>query len=269
MVDYFTTLLGGLDDSRTVTSDTLANRPPANLNPGDIYRATDQTPTQVFVSDGDEWVELVIQVSAVGDGTVPVGRLTLDAYDPSDLPTASRAGDIYFDSHRGLPTWDDGDNYEWPNYVDDVRTSSTTVTNTTSRTKVWEPDINANSLIEGRIYQIDLHGTFQTASTSDNFTVDIDLAGTDVASLNNAAENAAANTPWTLELTFTVRADGASGTLKANTRATFNEQPRTANTAEITVDTTTASQLAVFLTWNNAKSGNSVTLEQAHLKQMA
>lgn len=196
-------------------------------------------------------------------------RVSYDTFTPANLPTTDPEGTVYFDSQRGVPAWWDGDNHEWANFVDDVLLTQQTVQNTTTRTSVWNPDINANSLIKGRIYQIDLHGTFGTANNSDQFTVDVDLAGTDVAGVQNAGANVDAGTPWTLELTFTVRDHGASGVLKANTRATFNEQPRTANHAEVTVDTTTATQLEIFITWGATNTDNVVNVEQAHLKQMA
>lgn len=201
----------------------------------------------------DQWTELPVH---------------LVGYETADLPTDPLDGALFHDLNRGIPAWYDQDHYEYPNFVDDVKVSETTVANTTTRTQVWDPDINADSLVAGRIYQIDLHGTYQTANTSDQFTVDIDIAGTDTASVQNAAANANAGTPWTLELTFTVRQHGTNGLIKPNTRATFDEQPRTARHAEISVDTTTATNLSVFLTWDAADPDNSVTLEQAHLKQM-
>lgn len=207
-----------------------------------------------FISPGDtQWTDL--PVNLVG-------------YATANLPTAPEPGQVYYDTNRDIPTWWDGEAYEWPNYVDDVLTTAQPVSNTATPTTVWDPDIDTGSLVQGRIYQMDLHGVFQTANTSDQFTVDVNLAGTDVGELQNAPANVGAGTPWTFELTFTVRSHGQNGVLKANSRATFNEQPRTADHGEIAVNTTVANELSVSIDWDAADPDNSVTLEQAHLKQM-
>lgn len=218
------------------------------------YIATDTGARLSIETDDTQWSQLPIQ---------------LKSYAVDELPAAGTPGRLFFDTNRQLPVWDDDGGYEYPNFVDDVLLSQQTVANTTTRTSVFNPDIDANSLVKGRIYQLDLQGTFETANTSDQFTVDVGLAGTDVAGLQNAPANASAGTPWTLELTFSVREHGTSGVLKPNTRAVFDEQPRTANASTVTVDTTTANQLEVFITWSAADPSNVVNVEQAHLKQMA
>lgn len=195
-------------------------------------------------------------------------KTVLRSYGTTALPTSPTLGTLVLDKDRGTPAWWDADRWEFPNFVDNVLTSPATVANTTTRTAVFDPGIQAMSLVKGRVYQLELYGTFETANTSDQFTVDVDLAGTDVAGEQNAQANAAPGTPWTLELTFTVRDYGTNGVLKADSRATFNEQPRTADHGEFSVDTTVQNELTVYITWSAADPQNSVTIEQAHLKQM-
>lgn len=80
MRNYFEALLRGLDDSRGIDSGTLANRPPAR-EPGAVYKATDQSPVQYFVCDGDEWVELELLVSKLGTASNKVGEIhAVDAH---------------------------------------------------------------------------------------------------------------------------------------------------------------------------------------------
>lgn len=185
------------------------------------------------------------------------------------LPTSpDDQGTIYYDQNRNLPAWWDGDHYEWPNFVDDVLTEPETVAGTTTSTVVWDPDINANSLIEGRTYQIDLTGRFSTANTSSTFTVDIDLAGTDVAGIQNVGGNVT-DAPWSVEFSFTVQSDGQNGTLQPHTRGLFNTDATGSDHDTVSVDTTSVTALSVSLQWDDASAGNSVTLSQAHLKQMA
>lgn len=196
-------------------------------------------------------------------------RVSYDTFAQGDLPTSDPEGTLYFDSDRGVPVWWDGSGHKWATFVDDVLTTPQTVANTTTRTEVFNPDINAGSLIAGRIYQVDLMGKFSTANTSDTFSVDINLAGaTDLAGITNTGGNAG-DDPWSVEFTFTVRSDGANGTIQPHTRGLFNSEPADSHHAEISVDTTTVTELSVDLQWSAADAGNSVTLGQAHLKQMA
>lgn len=195
-------------------------------------------------------------------------RISYDTFAEDNLPTSDPEGTVYFDSTRGVPAWWDGSGHEWANFVDDVLVTPQTVSNTTTRTEVFNPDINAGSLVAGRIYQMDLMGNFSTTNTSDTFSVDINLAGaTDVAGITNTGGNAS-NDPWSVEFTFTVRTDGQNGTLQPHTRGLFNSEPADSHHSEVSVDTTTVTELSVDIQWSAADPDNSVTLGQAHLKQM-
>lgn len=191
----------------------------------------------------------------------------LKPYSNTELPSSPPIGQLVFDEDRGTAAWWDRDHWEWPNFVDDVLTTPQTVANTTTRTVVWEPDINPDSLIKGRAYQIDLHGVFSTANTSDQFTVDVNLAGTDAAELQNVPANAT-DAPFSLETNFAIREDGTNGAIKPNTRGAFDDEAQSASHAEIPVDTTTVTNIAVAFQWDAADPDNTVTLEQAHFKQM-
>lgn len=207
-----------------------------------------------MITDGDSaWSELPVQ---------------LPAYTQGNLPTSPAQATIVYDETRGSIAWSESGHWHWPSFVDDVKTTATTVSNTTTRTQVWNPGIDVHALTEGRVYQIELQGTFSTASNADQFTVDIDIGGTDAGTLQNAPA-VVTDAPWTYVMTFIVRSDGVNGSVKPDARAIFNEQPRTSDDSEITIDTTTATQLTVYISWSAADADNSVTLEQAHMKQMA
>lgn len=216
------------------------------------YTATDTGEVSEISHEESTWTQL---------------ETRLKPYDVSNLPNSAPVGQIVFDEDRGVVAWWDRDHWEWPNFVDDVLTTPQTVANTTTRTIVWDPDINPDSLIKGRAYQIDLHGVFSTANTSDQFTVDVNLAGTDAAELQNVAANVT-DAPFTLETNFAIREDGENGFIKPNTRGSFNNEPRSASHDEIAVDTTTLTNISVALQWDAADPNNTVTLEQAHFKQM-
>lgn len=200
-------------------------------------------------------------------GWVPIPDL-LVGYPTAELPDSPETGNLFFDENRNLPTWWDQDHYEFPTFVDDVLTSPVTVANTTTRTTVFDPDINANSLVKGRKYQIDLSGSFSTTNNSDTFTIDINLAGaTDVAGIGNVGGNVT-DAPWNIEFAFTVREHGQNGVLQPHTKGLFNSDPADADHDTVTVDTTTVTELSVDLQWSAADPDNSVTVKQAHLKQM-
>lgn len=202
------------------------------------------------------------------EGIRVANRLSLPAYANSDLPTAPYAQSFFHDTNRGTIAWWDADHYEFPTFVDDVLTTEQTVSNTTTRTEVFNPDINADSLLEGRVYEIDLSGKFSTANTSDTFTVDVNLAGaTDVAGISNAPANAT-DAPWSMEMKFTVREDGENGVIQPHTRGLFDSQPADSHHSPVSVDTTTTTELSVDIQWDAADPDNTVTLGQAHLKQM-
>lgn len=143
----------------------------------------------------------------------------LPGFLAANLPSDPANGTLYFDQNRNIPTWWDTDHYEFPTFVDDVLVESVNVANTTTRTVVFDPDINANSLVKGRKYQIDLSGTFTTANNSDTFTVDVNLASvTDAAGIGNVGGNVSSPAPWSVEFSFTVREHGQNGELQPHTK---------------------------------------------------
>jgi len=231
--------------------------------------------------DPDSFESVSGQVAYIAKDTGEIATATLGAdsswsplpvrlvgYPQPELPTDLPTGALVFDENRNLPAWFDTDHYEYPNYVDDVLINPVTVANTTARTTVFDPDINANSLVAGRKYQIDLSGVFSTANNSDQFTIDVNLSGaTDVAGIGNVGGNAT-NAPWSIEFAFTVRSHGQTGELQPHTKGLFNGEPIGSDHNVVTVDTTTVTELSVDIQWNAAAADNSVTVKQAHLKQM-
>lgn len=207
----------------------------------------------------------------IGDASWRELPLHPPGYATADLPTDATTGAIYWDENRNLPTWWDTDHYEFPNFVDDVLTDPVTVANTTTRTTVFDPDINANSLVKGRKYQIQISGSFGTANNSDTFSVDVDLAGaTNLAGLSNSPSNETA-VPWWVQFEFSVREDGVNGVLAPTSFGIFNsvaQQPASAH-GTVSVDTTTVTNLSVDIQWDAADPANTVTVDEAHLIQMA
>lgn len=218
------------------------------------YTATDTGEVAEMTQDDDAWRQLPIN---------------LKQFQFPNLPTSPALGTLVFDEDHGTPAWWDVDHWEWPTFVDDVLTSAVTVADTTTRTTVFDPGINADSLIKGRTYQLDLFGQFGTTNTSSTFTVDINLGpATDAAGVGNVGGNVS-DAPWSVEFTFTVRDHGTNGTLQPHTRGLFDSEPADSHHDPVSVDTTTVTELSVDIQWDTADPANTVTLGQAHLKQMA
>lgn len=203
-----------------------------------------------------------------GDAGWTEWNLTLPSYPAAEMPADVPFGFIAMDENRDIPTWFDGDGYEHPTFVNDVLLDPVTVADTSTRTVVFNADIDEGSLVQGRAYELHLAGRFSTSNNSDQFTTFVDLAGVEVASLQNQPANTT-DVPWSLQMTFTVRDHGVSGTLIAHSRGLFNSEPDDASHAPVSVDTTTATALQADVQWGVADPGNSVTLEQAYLQQMS
>lgn len=210
----------------------------------------------------------------------PIDYLSLLTYTPTNLPTDQPTGTLFFDSHRAIPAWWDGNNHEWPSFVDnqDVQTSTQTVSNTTDETEVLQFTINAGALKQGRVFILRCYGKYTTASSNDDFTYRVYIGdsgfdptggeGTKIAEVTTVQENVT-DGPWLAKNTSTVFTDAASGELQSHLEASFNNAKKDDHTASVTVDTTTAEDIVATVEWNNAKSGNSVERGQAYLQQQA
>lgn len=203
---------------------------------------------------GGQWDELPTKLPTVADEDLP---------DPASVP----AGYMVLDKDRGIPAWNDGTGFEFPSFVDDVKTSPTTVANDTTRTQVFNPDINAMSLIEGRDYEITVSGKFSTANNTDTFDVIVDLGGTDVATLTNAGKNVT-DAHWRAVTEFSVRpGSGSDVHLAPESYGQFDEQMRGAVHDVVAVDPTVLTNISVDIQWSAADAGNSVTVERGTLQQ--
>ena len=195
-------------------------------------------------------------------------RFSIPQYTAVGLPTAPVAGSLFYDETRKVVGWWDGSVYEYANTVaDDVKTTTTTVANTTDRTLVFNADIDKGEMVKGRTYQMDLMGNFSTANTSDRFTVSVDVENTTVAGIQNAKANVSEK-PWSCEFTMTVRDSGESGTVHTHTKGLFNSVSADAHGGDVTIDTTTATTFRAYVQWSAANAGDIADVGQAHLKQM-
>lgn len=205
----------------------------------------------------------------------------LVTYATADRPVDPGEGHLSFNDIRKTPQWFDGDNYEWPTFVDnqDVTSGTITVSNTTSETEVFRaaPDVTAID-VQGRVMVIFLSGVYDTASSNDSFTyrVYVGPVGFDptvgegsVVSIVTTVQENVTNGPWRARTTLVVNSTGATGALANHTTSAFNDTTKDDDDPEITVDTTTGEEFVATVEWNNAKAGNSVTRGIGYLQQNA
>lgn len=89
MVNYFEALLRGLDGEAPIDNGTLAERPNPR-DPGAVYKATDLSPPEYYVCDGDEWVEMTILASKVGTAANPLGSFSVQDITTDAINTVER-----------------------------------------------------------------------------------------------------------------------------------------------------------------------------------
>ena len=207
-----------------------------------------------ITQDMDDWQQLNFQ---------------LPQYAEADLPSAQEPGQLVFNTDRGVISLSDGDDWEYPVVGDDILISPVTVSNTTTETMIWDAGLSVGTLKVGRVYEINLLGTYSNASTSDTVDLNIYLGGTLVANVGSAGQNAKENAPWRCKVIFTVRETGETGLVHPHAISKFNNVNADDDEPDVTVDTTVPEQIEAYAQWNNAKTGNSITLSQAYMKEVS
>lgn len=196
------------------------------------------------------------------------GGVIPESYSESNLPSDPDTGATFWNSDRNTPIHYDGSEYHVPVIGNDVKTSTTSVDNTTDKTKVHTANFVANSLIKGRVYHVKLRGTFSTDSSSDFFTYTATLGGTEIISVDSVAGNVS-NGGISVDIMLTCYSEGSSGTVHAHADTTFNDNPAQDHAGETTVDTTAANTLDSEIQWDAAASGNTLTIAQARLVEVS
>lgn len=183
--------------------------------------------------------------------------------------TPGTPGALFWDTNRKVLGMDDGEDFEFGVLGGDVLTESETVADTLTETTVYSASLDENSMVAGRVYEVFIRGRYSSANTSDTFTFRFNIGGTEVSVTQSAGENAT-DAPFQLKLEATVRSDGIDGTLMAYTHAHFNDSPQsTPGNGAVSVDTQSVTEISGTVTWSAADPGNTVTVEQGYVKEMA
>lgn len=203
----------------------------------------------------------------------------LRRYAPSDLPSVD-TGAVVFDDFRRVISWWDGDNWEWPTFVDnnDVQSSEVLVENTTDETEVYRSGLDPSALVQDRVLIFRLFGKYGTGSSNDDFTLrlkagesgfDAIAGGSEVASVTTVQENVDPGSAWQSKITLTVVSTGKNGSISGHEEGAFNNNKKDGHVEPVTIDTTTAEEFAATIEWNQAKADNTATVRPVYTQLSA
>lgn len=166
------------------------------------------------------------------------------------------AGTLEFDNDRMYVT-----NVATQRAIDrtsDVLTSTVTVANTTTETTIFTGSVPADSLKAENVIKPVISGVISNASAADICTIRVKLGGVTYATVASPGE-ALLSDCWHGSGHATIRTVGATGSI-----ASFfdlNIKTTSVKSCSVTtIDTTTAENVTVTAQWNNAKSGNTISI---------
>lgn len=142
----------------------------------------------------------------------------------------------------------------------DVKTTTTTVTNTTDETTIFTGTIAANSLKAGNVLKLYVDGYITEASAADNCTIRIYFGAQEMLSIVSPSTGIA-DSCWHGKGVATLRSVGATGSMAWHFDLE-TEADKAVDCSVDTVDTTNANDITVTAQWNNAKDTNIFTCQQ-------
>ena len=146
-----------------------------------------------------------------------------------------------------------------------VAVATVTVANTSTEITLYTWTLSANALKVGRIYKVHADGIANNALSGDDLTFNLYFGGTLVGTYTPVVGKYTTNAEWCLDANITVRTVGNSGTFAIHTD--INLSGAATESASLgSIDTTIAETIVIKAKWNNAKTGNTVSLYQSFLE---
>jgi hypothetical protein len=211
--------------------------------------------------DADTEVEITTTTLDIDADRVNVSNV-LVLEDNNGLLDTPVAGAIEFDNDRVYIT-----NVGTQRPVDrtsDVITSTTTVSETTDETTIFTATIGANDLKAGNVLKFYITGQLSNATAADDLTITGYLGTTSLGAFNPAIGNVT-DADWHVECVMTVRSTGETGSVAWHTHMDIDDND-THGSDISTIDTTTAENFTVTITWDNAKAGNTISAWQGFME---
>lgn len=144
-----------------------------------------------------------------------------------------------------------------------VIVATTTVANTSVETTLWTESLSANAMKAGRVYDLHCDGACSNATNGDDLTLNVYLGSTLVATLTPNIQTFS-DTHWEIEAHFTIRTIGASGTFSGCTEIVIGTVDASLSNLG-SIDTTQGNSITLKAKWNNAKTGNTISIYQGWL----
>ena len=146
-----------------------------------------------------------------------------------------------------------------------VKTSTTTVVNTTTDTTIYTYTFEANELHADEKVTFIMSGVYSNATASDDFTIRMKWNGSTIQTVSRVGGNLT-NQGWKVLYEATVRTSGASGTYVDFIQYTDGSNSYVqADTTTHSIDTTASNVLTLTVQWANAKAGNTFSCTQGSL----
>ncbi|WP_226043416.1 hypothetical protein [Natrinema sp. DC36] len=262
-----------LEDA-TVAIAAEADREDYSTGDYDVFLAADTG--RVYTPDDGEWGHdpTTGPTPTYGDSRIDAngrwrGDVVPDTYTEANLPEPGLLGRQVWNSDRETTVTDAGDHWRYAMFAANVLTETTSVSDTTVETDVFEATIPADSMHTGRVYELYLAGAYTTASGSDTFDFTLYLDGQVIATTASVAEQVT-DAPFTLRTTITVRSSGENGEVSTYTDSIFDDaHADSVDPAGSTIDTTTDSTIRATVTWGAANVANNLRVTQGHTKEVS
>lgn len=145
-----------------------------------------------------------------------------------------------------------------------VKTTTTTVSNTVVETLLYSYDFRANAFAEHEIIKSDISGSFSNASASDDFSIIVRLNGVLMHTLLRIG-GGVTDSGFRVEVEGTIRTVGATGTYVDIARLSDGTVYTHALPTEVVIDTTVPLTYEIFIQWDAAKVGNTISCTQGSM----
>ncbi len=143
----------------------------------------------------------------------------------------------------------------------DVVVANVPVTNTSTETTIYTSTMAANYLTVGKLVNIKLYGNYRTRDNGPTFTIRVKEGSNVILTTTSNATTASSLRPWDIDIRFTIRSIGSSGSVISYGKI---QQDNVASNADYntsaTFDTTVNNSVTVTIQWSEAHANDQFNL---------
>lgn len=148
--------------------------------------------------------------------------------------------------------------------TNNVKLTTTTVTNNITETEVFNAFIPANTITEGKISKVLSYGVVSTASAVDSVTIRFKVNGVTKQTFTMTPK-VVTNADFHLDGIATQRTTGTTGSRASHQDICISDECNS-NSGVGVFNTAIDNNLTITVQWNNAKAGNSFSLYQGFME---